>query len=61
MSLNCSQLITIIGTVKGGNANVTPTLKKGKKDDPGNYRPHSLTLIPGEVIQQFSLEPLPGT
>lgn len=34
-------------------ANVTPILRKGKKDNPGNCRPSSFTLIPGKVMEQL--------
>uniref|UniRef100_A0A493TRX7 Reverse transcriptase domain-containing protein n=1 Tax=Anas platyrhynchos platyrhynchos TaxID=8840 RepID=A0A493TRX7_ANAPP len=37
-------------------ANVTPVFKKGKKDDPGNYRPVSLTSVPGKVLEQFVMD-----
>ena len=34
-------------------ANVVPIFKKGNKDDPGNYRPVSLTSIPCKVIESI--------
>lgn len=44
------------GTTDWKGENVTLSFKKGKKEDLGNYRPVSLTLVHGKMMEKILLD-----
>ena len=41
--------------VTGKKGNATTVFKKGKKEDPGNYRPISFISVPGKFMEKIIL------
>lgn len=37
-------------------ANITPVSKRGRREDPGNYRLVSITSVSGKVMEQLILK-----
>ena len=41
-------------------ANVIPICERSKRKDPGNYRPVSLTSVPGKIMEKIILSTMKG-